>query len=57
MLRQVQGLPGEPHELKSAWRTHENQYRTSLEGYRRQRDTIEERRLITEGHMFERYLP
>lgn len=57
MLRQVKGLPGEQHELKAAWRTHESQYRTSLEGYRRQRDTIEERRLITEGHMLERYLP
>lgn len=57
MLRKVQGVPGEPDELKAAWRIHEGQYRTSLEAYRRQRDTIEERRLITEGHMFERYLP
>lgn len=57
MLRKVQGLPGELQELKAAWRLHEGQYRTSLEVYRRQRDTIEERRLITEGHMFERYLP
>ncbi|GJL67598.1 MAG: hypothetical protein NPIRA06_02330 [Nitrospirales bacterium] len=57
MLRKVQGISGEPHELRAAWRLHEGQYRTSLEGYRRQRDTIEERRLITEGRMFERYLP
>lgn len=57
MLRQVQGIPGDHHELKAEWRNHESQYRTSLEGYRRQRDTMEERRLITEGHMFERYFP
>ncbi len=56
MLRQVQGIPGDHHELKAAWRLHENQYLSSLESYRRQRDTIEERRLIAEGHMFERYL-
>lgn len=57
MLQKVQTRPGKHHELKAVWRTHEDQYRASLEGYRRQRDSIEEHRLITEGHMFERYLP
>lgn len=57
ILEHLQSSPGKRTELKSQWLPHERQYRENLEDYRRQRDQIEEQRLITEGKMFERYFP
>ena len=57
LLEKARSGGNEDQSLKTEWRVHESGYRDNLETYRQKRNAIEEARLVTEGRMFERYLP